>query len=95
MHTKKWKFRRTGRPCQNDSHFGSWLKNSLHDREITIKEFAIKTGVDKANLYNYVRGRSLPSITNYVYIIQGLSRITKQKKENLYLKSLSLIEKDI
>ena len=94
---KKWTFRKTGRPPKDTKtyHFGSWLKSTLHREKITIKAFAEKTGIDAANLYNYVRGRSLPSMTMYIYIIEGLAKITDQSESQILQTSYYKIKKDI
>jgi transcriptional regulator with XRE-family HTH domain len=94
---KKWIFRKTGRPPSNNKiyHFGSWLKTTLHSNKITIKSFAEQTGIDAANLYNYVRGRSLPSMTIYIYIIEGMARVTGKNENDMLKQSFHKIKKDI
>lgn len=92
-----WTFRITGRPPKDKKiyHFGRWLKQSLHAHKITIKAFADLTGIDKANLYNYVRGRSLPSMMIYIYIVEGVAKVTKKKKETILIESYKQLTKDI
>lgn len=94
---KKWIFRTTGRPPKDTKiyHFGSWLKTTLHSNKITIKAFAEATGIDSSNLYNYVRGRSLPSMTIYIYIIEGMARATGKSEDDMLKQSFHKIKKDI
>lgn len=93
-----WTFRITGRPVKkprDDVHFGRWLKDKLHSNEITVTQFAKEIGVDKANLYNYIAGRSLPSMAIYCFIIKGLHRVTRKPFNFLLIESIIEILKDI
>lgn len=92
-----WTFRITGRPStkNNKTHFGRWLKLTLHSHKITIKDFAKEIGVDKANLYNYVSGRSLPSLAVYFYVVNGIVKLTGKDKKEILTNSFDQISKDI
>lgn len=92
-----WKFRATGRPASDNKvyHFGRYLKQTLHSNKMTIKAFGALTGIDKANLYNYVRGRSLPSIMILIYIVRGLARVTGQDEIKILIEVYKKLTKDI
>lgn len=95
---KKWTFRITGRPPQkarDRANFGKWFKNNLHSNKIPVTQFAKEIGVDKANLYNYIAGRSLPSLSIFIYIIKGLSRVTGDSFNTVLINSINEIQKDI
>lgn len=96
--SKKWKFRITGRPVKKPRqgvHFGGWLKNKLHSNKITVTQFAKEIGVDKANLYNYIAGRSMPSVAILIYIIKGISRVTGDSFNTVLINTINEISKDI
>ena len=51
---------------KRDNHNADFLRGRMIDRFGSIRQFAIKTGIERTQIYPILRGEALPGLQNFV-----------------------------
>jgi transcriptional regulator with XRE-family HTH domain len=75
-------------------HFALWLQNLLEKNNISIKQLADTAGVSTKDVQNWVKGRTMPKTSYFVFLLKALEKLTETEEEMHYLNASYAILKD-
>ena len=76
------------------NHFGEWLKKYMNSREIDVSKLSKTLGIGRRYITHWLQGTSHPRLINAVFLIEALSKITKEHTSSIYEDMRSHIAKD-
>lgn len=76
------------------THFSKWLRQLMNRNDITIEQLANRAGVSRKDVRNWIRGRSIPKTSYFVFLLKALSQLTECEEEILYTNASTAIMRD-
>ena len=76
------------------TEFGKWILSVCRSNNIGVRELSNKIGIDREQIYGWIREGRTPSPTNLIFVNRAVAKLTGRTEEEIYRETSKAILKD-
>jgi transcriptional regulator with XRE-family HTH domain len=79
---------------KTNNEFGTWLQKVMTTNDVSVHKLARTIGIDKRYITHWIQGTAHPRLSNTVFLLLSLERLTGINKLELFNDLCEAILKD-